>query len=229
MNKQQESRHNMYNSVLSVLRAHATETAGATALLAAQSELEVNVKAMEARVEKQVVDITGYAQAKARAEKRMVDLALVVSKGTLAYAEVTGDDVLAARMAIGRKRLLDHADGVVARHCTSLLNDVRAVTGDLSSYGVDTARLAQLEAAIAAYDATLVAPRMAIAARKGATAELALLMKDTAKLVSKRLDGLMERYREEAPSFHRAYMDARIVVGPGTRKAKPAADEAAAA
>ncbi len=212
----------MYNSVLSVLRAHAAETAGATALLAAQEELEANVKAMEARVEKQVVDITGHAQAKARAEKHMVDLALVVSKGTLAYAEVTGNDVLAARMAIGRQRLLDHADGVVGRHCSSLLTDVRAVGTDLSDYGVNAARLSQLEAAIAAYDATLVAPRMAIAARKGATAELALLMKDTAKLVSRRLDGLMERYRSESPSFHRAYMDARIVVGPGARKAKAA-------
>lgn len=77
------------------------ETTGAVALLAARDEFEVNLLAIKSCVERQVVDITGYAQAKALMVERMVGVALVVAKGTLAYAEVVGDRVLAGKMKVG--------------------------------------------------------------------------------------------------------------------------------
>lgn len=97
---------------------------------------------------------------------------------------------------------------MVARHCKSVLDAATTVSPQLVGYGVDASRLTSLQHSIDVYDEALSAPRLAITTRKGATSELALLMKDTAKLLLKRLDGLMERYRLEAPSFHRAYMDA---------------------
>ncbi len=227
MNKKQESRSNVYNAVARVLREHEAETTGAVALLAARDEFEVNLLAIKSCVERQVVDITGYAQAKALMVERMVGVALVVAKGTLAYAEVVGDRVLAGKMKVGRKALIQHPDGVVARHCKSILDAATPVAAQLVGYGVDAARLTSLQQAIDRYDEALSAPRLAITTRKGATSELALLMTDTAKLLAKRLDGLMERYRLEAPSFHRAYMDARIVVDRGVRTPREPLEKAA--
>jgi len=219
MNKKQESRANMYEAVHQALLAGTAHYANHPALNTAVQELGVNLNAIRACVEKQVVDITGYAQAKEQAEARMVDLALVVSKAALAYGTEISDLVLVGKMSLTRRVLTRHADGVVARHCKVVLDLATPLATVLEPYGVDEDLLDQLRLAVQKHDIALTTPRLAITTRKGATAELALLMKDTNKLVEFRIDGLMERYRLMHPAFHRDYMNARIVVDRGARPA----------
>ena len=221
MNKTQETRYNMFNAVRSVLADNSAHYVSLPAMNAAVQEYGTNLDAMAACVEKQVIDITGFARDKAAAEERMLAITQVVAKGALAYATVKDDAVLAAKVNVGLSRLRRHADGVVARHCQAVLDAATAVSGSLADYGVDSARLDELKAAIQRYEVVVSALCLAITARKGATAELAMLLKDTTKLVTRRLDALMERYKLEAPSFHRAYMNARIVVDRGVRAQEP--------
>jgi hypothetical protein len=221
MNKKQESRANMYEAVYQALLAGNAHYANHPALTTAVQELGLNLNAIRGCVEKQVVDITGYAQAKEQAEARMVDLALVVSKAALAYGTEVSDLVLVGKMSLTRRVLLKHADGVVARHCQAVIDVATPLGAVLEPYGVDADLLDQLRLAVQKHDIALTTPRLAITTRKGATAELALLMKDTNKLVEFRIDGLMERYRLMRPAFHRDYMNARIVVDRGARPAAP--------
>jgi hypothetical protein len=223
MKKNQEYRFNMYNAAHRVLLDHSALYASMPALGDAVAELGTNLEAMAQCVEKQVIDITGFARDKAAAEERMLALTQVVAKGALAYATVKDDAVLAAKVRVGLSRLRRHADGVVARHCQAVLDAATTVAGSLADYGVDGPRLDELKAAIQRHDQANSAPRLAITARKGATTELALLLKDTTKLVTRRLDALMERFKLEAPAFHRAYTDARIIVDRGARSADPLA------
>lgn len=227
MNKQQESRTNMFNAVSRVLGDHATEIGTVPALTAAVSALDANLLAISACVEKQVVDLRGIARDKLAAEQAMAQAALVVAKGALAYATVTGNAVLAGKMSVTRRLLDRHADGVVARHCQVVLDEATAVGAPLADYGVDAARLTALEQAIRRYESTLAAPRLAIAARKGATSELALLMRDTQRLLANRIDALMERFATEDPALHRAYWNARIIVDRGRRTTEAAEPKAA--
>jgi len=217
MKKDQETRYNMFNAVRTVLAENTALYAALPALRSTITEFNANLDAIAQCVEKQVIDITGFARDKAAAEEQMLGLTQVVAKAALAYATVKQDEVLAAKVNVGLARLRRHADGVVARHCRAMLDAANAVGSALEPYGVDADRLNTLKAAIQRYDEALSAPRLAITARKGATAELALLLKDTTKLVTRRLDALMEVYRLEAPAFHRAYMDARIIVDRGVR------------
>lgn len=217
MNKKQEVRANMYQAVYQALLSGAIHYSGHTALVSAVEELGANLASIKACVEKQVVDITGHAQAKAQVETDMVNVAMVVAKATLAYATEQNDLVLSGKMSLTRRVLAKHADGVVARHCKAVLDTAELLGVALEPYGVDTALLDQLRQAVRRHDEVLSAPRLAITNRKGATAELALLMKDTNKLVQFRIDGLMERYRLQQPAFHRDYVNARIVVDRGAR------------
>jgi hypothetical protein len=227
MNKQQESRTNMFNAVLQVLDEHHAIFDTVPALSTAASDLRANLLAISACVEKQVVDLRGFARDKLGAEQAMMQAAVVVAKGTLAYATVTGNMVLAGKMSVTRRLLERHADGVVARHCQVVLAEATAVGAALADYGVDAARLEALEQAIRRYEAALAAPRLAITARKGATTELVLVIRDTQRLLATRLDALMERFATEDPALHRAYWNARIIVDRG-RRAKEAPEQKAA-
>ena len=215
MNKQQESRTNMFNAVLQVLDEHHAIFDTVPALSTAASDLRANLLAISACVEKQVVDLRGFARDKLGAEQAMMQAAVVVAKGTLAYATVSGNVVLAGKMSVTRRLLERHADGVVARHCQVVLAEATAVGAALADYGVDAARLEALEQAIRRYEAALAAPRLAITARKGATTELVLVIRD------------MERFATEDPALHRAYWNARIIVDRG-RRAKEAPEQKAA-
>ena len=217
MNKSQEVRLNMMYTVQRALADAEPQWTGIPAFSAAVAELNTNLEAIQSAVEKQVIDITGFARDKQQSLEHLIAVTLVVSRSTLAYATVQGDLVLAGKMRVGNVMLRRHNDAVVARHCQALLDTVTPFAPALVDFGVTAQRLSELKQAIARFSNALSAPRVAITTRKGATAELNLLMKDTNKLLAKRLDGLMEQFRSSAPVFFRAYKDARIIVDRGVR------------
>jgi hypothetical protein len=220
MNKKQESRWNMYSTVHETLVEQAAIYAAHPALGTAVRLLGENLAAISVQVEHQVRGITGHARAKAAHASRLVDLSMVVSKATLAYATAQDDLVLAGRLTLTRRRLNAEADAVLGRHCKVVLDTAVALGAVLEPYGVDEALLDQLRAALRLNEEALNAPRHAIASRKSATSALADLMKATRTLVHLRIDGLMERYRLTDPAFHTAYRNARIIVDRGTRSAQ---------
>ena len=63
--------------------------------------------------------------------------------------------------------------------------------------------------------------------RKGATAEISALVKDSLKILNNRMDKLMSEFKESKPNFYQEYFDARIIVDSATEKKKD--DEAKAA
>ncbi len=65
--------------------------------------------------------------------------------------------------------------------------------------------------------ATIDSPRSALTVRKGATAEIALLVKDSLKILNNRMDKLMGEFAESAPAFHQEYFDARMSLDLGGR------------
>ncbi|MBK9274709.1 MAG: hypothetical protein IPM49_09240 [Flavobacteriales bacterium] len=216
MDKKQENQLTMFYAVQKTLERHGAVWSGTPAMVAASTEYDANIASLEACVEKQVIDIRGFARAKAEAEAEMVAMTLQVAGGVRAYATVVGDSVLADKMNVTRSTLLRHRDSVVAQHCQGIHTEATAVVASLADYGVLPATLTALQGAIDAYVAAITAPRNAITQRKGATAELRMLIKDTTKLLVKRLDSLVEQYRLANAEFYREYHNSRMIVDLGT-------------
>lgn len=82
----------------------------------------------------------------------------------------------------------------------------------LAHYGVTAAEVTALQTLIDAYLVLVQQPRNVITARKGATSEIGLLVRDTQKLLTRRLDMLMRRFVVSAPKFYRQYTNARIII-----------------
>lgn len=87
------------------------------------------------------------------------------------------------------------------------------------------ADLTAQQSTIDAYTATVGSPRAALTVRKGATAEINALVKDSMKILNNRMDKLMPEFEGSNPDFFQEYFDARMIVNSGTDKK----DEAAAA
>ncbi|MBK7111740.1 MAG: hypothetical protein IPH60_04755 [Flavobacteriales bacterium] len=75
--------------------------------------------------------------------------------------------------------------------------------------GVTPAVLADLQTAIDTY-VLAIAAACSITERKGATAEIRTLLKDTNKLLTKRLDALVTQFTWSKAEFVRGYFDVRI-------------------
>ena len=212
MTSSQENRLSMYYAVKDVLNTHQVVWSVTVAFAAAVAEFLTNIGTLESVVAKQVIDIRGFAKSKAKAEDVLVETALKVAGATLAYATVTKNAVLATQMRVSDSGLRAFRDGIIAQACQGIHDSANAEILNLADYGLLAADLTALQDAIDAYVALVSAPRNAIASRKGHTAELALMMKDTSKLLDDRMDAMMVLFVETDPEFHREYFVARIII-----------------
>lgn len=208
---------NMLYAVKGVCEEHAAAFGGLTPFVNAFDELKANIGALELAIRKQERSLVGVALDKRFKRDAMTDRTLQVANGLFAYAVEKGDLDLRERADLNRTDLQRGRDTVVAQRCANVLADGTAHAADLVAYGIEAADLAALATAIDRYVATIGSPRTALTVRKGATAEIALLLKDSLKVLTQRMDKLMGEFREAAPDFHQRYFDARIIVDAGVR------------
>ena len=216
MDRKQENQLSMFYAVQKTLMLNQAIWSATPAMVTASDEYTLNINAMESCVERQVIDIRGFAKSKAVAESKMIGHTLVVAGCVRAYAAVIGDTVLADKMNVTRSTLLRHRDAVVAQHSQGIHTAATEVVASLVPYGITAATLTALQDSIDNYVEALTAPRNAIMLRKGATTELKMLLRDTSKLLTKRLDALMESFGATEPEFYRDYYNARMILDLGT-------------
>jgi len=215
MKKQEENRMSMFYAVKQVCEKHTTAFGGLTPFVNAFDELKVNLGALEGAVQKQELSLVGVALDKRNKRGAMLGRALAVANSVFAYAEDNGNTVLQARVNYSLSTLSKGRDAVIGQRCQGVYAEAMAV--DLVDYGVTAADLTELQKAIDAYVATIGSPRSALTVRKGATAEISALVKDSLKILNNRMDKLMNDFTESAPAFHQEYFDARMILDIGGR------------
>lgn len=185
---------------------------GVPAMVQAHTEFKANITAIELAVSKQVADITGHAKDKASAEDNMIAKTLSVAGSVMALATVNGDNGLAEAMNITPSELRRYRDSVVAQRCMGVHDAATLNAAALVDYGVSAADIIDLKARIDKYVSLIAQPRNMITARKGATAEIGALVRDTMKLLNNRIDRLMQQFSFSHKEFHAQYFDARIII-----------------
>lgn len=218
MNRIQESQVGMFYTTDGVLTDNNTLWTGSPAMVALVTEFRLNIGSIENATEQQVKDITGHAKAKAAALTAMVNKTLHVGGAGMAYAEATGNRALAEEMNVVPSELRGYRDAIVAQRCQGVHTAANANAAALVGYGVAAADLTDLQATIDAYLALVASPRTKIAQRSAKTAELGALIRDTSKLLDRRMDMLMRGFMVSQPDFFSQYTKARQIVDAGSRK-----------
>jgi hypothetical protein len=225
MNKVNENRFSMFHAVLAVCTKYAATWTGVVGYKKAHDELEVNVASIKEASTVQETNMKGAALDKRFKRDAMSAKTLEVARAVYAYAEDEGDLVLREKMDLSESDLNRKRDAVVSALCQGVKDVAGVLIASLGDYGLVAADVTALQTAIDNYTAVVSAPRNATGVRKGATAEINALVKDSMKVLNNRMDKLMHEFEVSAPEFFQEYFDARIIVDSGG-KSEPLAEAA---
>ena len=225
MNKQNEDKMSMFYALLQVLAKHVAVWTGLVPFKNAHDELKGNVGSIENATQTQETSLKGVALDKRFKKEAMVKKTLEVAQCVYAYAVDQGNLVLREQVDYSRSDLMGVRDAVVAQTCQNIHDLANPIIAALGAYGLVAADLTTQQTAIDAYTATVGSPRAALTVRKGATAEIEALVKDSMKILNNRMDKMMPEFEVSNADFFQEYFDARMIINSGSTKE----DEAAAA
>ncbi len=215
MNQQQENRFNSMYAAQTVLNDNSALWSGMPAMVALKSEFDANIASIEDAIEVQVKDIKGHTVAKADALEAMIAKTLRVGGAVMAYAGATKNAGLAEEMNVVPSELRGYRDAIVAQRCQGIHAAATTNLAALVGYGVVAADLTELQTLIDAYVALVPKPRNMIVARSVKTGDLGLLLRDTSRLLDRRMDMMMRSFMVSAPDFYSQYTKARMIVDLG--------------
>ncbi len=216
MNANQENKLNMYYVVKNTCEKYQA-TWSTNAVFAASYNLWVaKIPLIEQNRDAQITEMTGVTTDTATKRQTMIEKALFIENRLQSLATVSGnaellESVQYSASGLKKARIAD-AIGV----CNVILSKASANAANLGIYGVTTAMVTDLQAAIAAYSGSLAKPKSAISQIKTATENLAALFKESYILLTKRLDLDIELFKTLKPDFYSQYKTARIIVDAGS-------------
>ncbi len=222
MNKQNEDKMSMFYALLQVLTKHTAVWTGLVPFKNAHDEFKANVASLENATQTQETSLKGVALDKRFKKEKMVKKTVEIAQCVFAYAVDKGDLVLQSKVDYSRSDLMQTRDAIIAQTCQNIHDLANPIIASLGAYGMLAADLTEQQATIDAYTATVGSPRAALTVRKGATAEINALVKDSMKILNNRMDKMMPEYEVSNPDFFQEYFDARIIVNSGSEKKKAA-------
>ena len=154
---------------------------------------------------------TGITEGKEEAGDAAIAQAIKLTKLTQAYALEKGNPELYQQMRVTTSQLDDMADQRLVLKLKDLQQLMGAVGQPLEEYGVTTARLQALAAAIETFDKLKAAPRVATGSRSASNASIPALQRRM-RLAFTILDNLIKGADDANPTFVREYVSARNVI-----------------
>lgn len=208
----------MYLAVQKVCELYQVDWAGNVAFANAAVRLKDKLLLIRDIVEVQETPITGVRKNKELAREAMRDVALLVSGAVTAYATSINDQRLKDAVHFTSTDLMRVRDTLASERARVIHDQAQAVITNLADFGVTGSTLAELIARIEEFEGLLVAPRVAIVDKKGATGSLKMIMSETDALLKDEMDTLMPAFKTSAPAFYDAYFNARLIVDTGSTK-----------
>lgn len=208
MNAKQENRFSMAKSVLKTLDDHTTVVTSLTALATAKTELSTLVAEIDSLT--QVQTLKTSAKEKTDAGKVATTIALEVIAAAKAYALDKNKPAIAASFNYTKRELEKMRDTILVNTLKLIKDNANLLAADLAGYGVDAAKLTQLQTATSAYEALLTRPKSNIAARSTATKAMSTAF-DKLQDMMEVMDNMVETKRNSHKDFYNTYKAVRKV------------------
>ena len=159
----------------------------------------------------------GVTKAKRNAETALIRMAFSISAGLAAFAVRSKNEVLLAEVNFKKSDFELMRNNKLIATGRMLVAEAQKHTDVLSGYQVTPDDVAQLEAAIANFEALVPAPQRSIGDNKMKREDLDDLFKQANTLMRDVMDRMIVPYESKAPEFYRAYQNARKSVKLGIR------------
>ena len=215
MKKTLSAKLNSYLAIQNLLVGAKTTVAAVPALQEAidalvEFILEINLNA------KIQASPSGAAEAKRDALQELGDVAYEVAGGVLAFADNSGDAILAARVKFSRSAVVAGSANAVVARAQDIVDAATETLDSLGDHGVTTEKLKVLKNALKAYDAVRALPRNAIGAGAAATKAMERLFRQADRLLENQIDRLVWQFRASTPDLYDKYQTSRSIVSAAT-------------
>lgn len=161
--------------------------------------------------EQQEKDISGLKKQKEALKVDLITKALDVSRRVVAYAKLTGNDVLAKEAYYTETDLQHYPDETLVTSCSVIYTAAETHAASLIEYDVTAETLTALKKAIDDFKAVMDSPKIGHTEKKQITDQLALLFEEEITLLDK-IDLLVDMMKNTQPEFYAEYFDTRKVV-----------------
>lgn len=217
MNIYQEDKFSMYYVVKNTCDKYQSTWTTNAVFAATYNLWAAKMLMIEQNRDAQTLETTGMTTEKTAKRNSMIDKTLFMINRLQSYANVVNNPELLESIKYSASDLKKARDTSVVGICNTVLAKATANAAAITAYGVTAPMITELQAAIAAYSATLAKPKAAKSQTKTATENLIRLFKEADELLTKRLDLDIELFRTSKPDFYSQYKTARIINPTGSR------------
>lgn len=160
---------------------------------------------------------TGVTEDKDGVRALLEEQMFTIAAATNAYAVTNNKGNLARHTHYPKTTIAHFRDAELQSASTNLANECRAEKELLIPYGITEVVLNRFERTIADFALIMKNPKDAIATKKRATDEIALIIPKISELLKTRLDNLMHAFRDTHPEFVDVYFNLRTIKPTGSR------------
>lgn len=212
MTRKQQNRLDMFNGVHGYMMANGALWQQIPAVVEAVDDLADDIEVINALSGKQSTNTTGVTADKEQARTAYEDLISEIADQIGAFAAKNENVALEAEVDFTRVDLDKLTDDALI----NTGNTVARLTGEnltnLAGYSITQDDIDELGALKTRFEDVKGAPRLAIVGRAGQTETLPEALNATTRLLNKRLDRLMSRFRRTHPEFFAGYEKSRVIV-----------------
>lgn len=154
----------------------------------------------------------GAANAKELAKQSLATTACEVIGALRAYAAVSVDPELTAKVAFSPSDVVAGKANEVVTRCRTIHTAANEIVDSLGKYGITAAKLTAFKKKIDAFEAVKSAPRQSRVEQSVAAQLIPQLVRAAVATVRDQLDGLVLQFKDVNPTFYEEYFAARAVV-----------------
>jgi len=211
MNSKQSSVYAMLRRIYDLLKKNLPLLSGLPVFTTLFSVYETKLIQLGVVSEQQEKDISGLKKQKEALRADLILKAMDVSRRVVAYATLTGNEVLAKEAYYTDTDLQHYPDETLATSCSVIYSAAIANTAALLEYGVTTDTLTAFKKAVDDFRTAMDNPKKGTTEKKQATDQLAQLIDEELALLGK-IDLLVDMLKNSNPEFFAEYYDTRKVV-----------------
>ncbi|HEX8249697.1 MAG TPA: carboxypeptidase-like regulatory domain-containing protein [Pyrinomonadaceae bacterium] len=212
MNSKLQAKLNMYDAVKTVCQDNATTVATINAFKTALDEFKDKISTIKEVAQQKDMATTGIAADKKVRKQNLSRIASAVAGAIYAYAAVTGNNTLKQEVKFKNSDLLRTKDALLAPRCQNIHDLGAANVAALADYGINAAKLTELQTAINDFADAAPKPRAAKTTHSTIVASLTQLFDEADAILTERMDPLIGLFAATNPDFVATYQSARIIV-----------------
>jgi hypothetical protein len=216
MNKVNETRLFMYESVIAYCNNNAATTALVPAFQTALTAFQTVVGQINDTAQMEANVITGITSAKIKSKATLCDQAANLSAAVFAFASTTNNDQLKEEVGFSITDIKRLSDEMLVPTCANIRDAANANITALATYGITDAIVTDFQTAITDYKAKVVSPRNAVSQRSAYSTALSKFFEQANGILKDQLDKMALQFKTTAVGFYVVYRNNRTLIGPGT-------------